>query len=78
MLKNIQLGPIGKKFQATIPANTWFAAKPLDEGSFCLVSCVVAPGFEFSDFEMGKRQELLAKYGQSQVNKDIITSLTRF
>ena len=77
-LQRIQLGLIGKKFQATIPANTWFAAKPLDAASFCLVSCIVAPGFEFSDFEMGKRQELLAEYGQTQVNINIITSLTRF
>lgn len=77
ILQKIHLGPIGKKFQATIPANTWFAAKPLDETSFCLVSCVVAPGFEFSDFEMGKRQELLVEYGQTQENTDIITSLTR-
>jgi uncharacterized protein len=33
-----------------IPAGIWQAAEPL--GSYTLVSCTVAPGFEFEDFEM--------------------------
>lgn len=36
--------------QIVVPAGQWQAAKPL--GDFSLVSCVVAPGFEFSGFEM--------------------------
>ncbi len=36
--------------QAVIPANAWQAAQPL--GKFSLVSCVVAPGFEFAGFEL--------------------------
>lgn len=76
-LQTIQLGLDSKCLQATIPANTWFAAKPMNENSFCLVSCAVAPGFEFSDFEIGKRQHLLSQFGHSKGNIQAIEVLTR-
>ena len=34
-----------------VPAGTWQSATPL--GEWTLVSCVVAPGFEFEGFELG-------------------------
>lgn len=40
----------GQRPQAIVPANHWQSAKPL--GTWALVSCTVAPGFEFSSFEM--------------------------
>jgi len=52
----------GEQLQATIKANTWFAARVKDGRGFGLVSCVVAPGFEFIDFELGKRDELTSTY----------------
>lgn len=48
--------------QAMIPANTWFASKVHKEAGFSLVSCTVSPGFDFNDFELGKREELLLQY----------------
>ncbi len=36
--------------QALIPARHWQAARSL--GEYTLVACVVAPGFEFADFEL--------------------------
>ncbi len=36
--------------QAVVPANWWQAARSL--GPWTLVGCTVAPGFEFSSFEM--------------------------
>lgn len=45
----IELGK-GERPQAVVPADAWQAAEPL--GSFTLVGCTVAPGFEFSSFEM--------------------------
>ena len=36
--------------QYTVPAGTWQAAQ--SHGDYTLVACVVAPGFEFADFEM--------------------------
>lgn len=40
----------GERPQAVVPANAWQAAEPL--GRFTLVGCTVAPGFQFSSFEM--------------------------
>ncbi len=40
----------GERPQVVIPADAWQAAEPL--GAFTLVGCTVAPGFEFSAFEM--------------------------
>ena len=77
LLQTIQLGLESKNLQTTIPANTWFSAKPLSAESFCLVSCAVAPGFEFSDFEIAQREELLKEYGISARNIQTIEALTR-
>jgi hypothetical protein len=40
----------GERPQAIVPADWWQAAESL--GEFTLVGCTVAPGFEFSSFEM--------------------------
>lgn len=76
-LQTIQLGLDSKCLQATISANTWFAAKPMHQNSFCLVSCAVAPGFEFVDFEIGQREILLRELGHSADNIKAIETLTR-
>jgi predicted cupin superfamily sugar epimerase len=65
------------QFQATIPAGTWFAAKPVQAASFCLVSCVVGPAFTFTEFEMGRQQMLLDSYGTSEKYIEAIRALTR-
>ena len=49
----IRLGPDlggGETFQAVVPAGAWQAAESL--GAWTLVSCVVAPAFLFSGFEL--------------------------
>jgi predicted cupin superfamily sugar epimerase len=77
MLKTVQIGLESMRFQATIPAGTWFAAKPMRTDSFCLVSCVVAPAFTFTEFEMGQRQLLLDALGTSEKHIEAIRALTR-
>ena len=42
----------GQLPQIVVPLNVWQSAKPL--GDWVLVGCTVAPGFEFSGFEMAK------------------------
>lgn len=42
----------GVVFQATVPTGCWFAAELLSPDDFALLSCSVAPGFEFSGFEL--------------------------
>lgn len=52
------LGPGGAHaFVAAIPAGRVFGAELLD-GGWALVSCVVAPGFEFEDFELVSAPQL--------------------
>lgn len=76
-LQTIQVGMESMNLQSTIPANTWFASKPMSEHSFCLVSCAVAPGFLFSEFEIARREDLLKEFGGKEENESVITSLTR-
>lgn len=51
--RTVTLGPDivgGQHAQAIVPAHAWQAAESL--GDWTLVSCVVAPGFEFAGFEL--------------------------
>jgi uncharacterized protein len=63
------LHPPSKTAQQNESANRKASVQP-----FCLVGCTVAPGFDFEDFELGKRNELLRLYPQHQAP---IESLTR-
>jgi predicted cupin superfamily sugar epimerase len=54
--------------QALVPAGSWQGAR-LAGGphlparyAWSLVSCVVTPGFDFEDFEMGERDALVTQY----------------
>lgn len=51
-------------FQCIVPAEAWFAAEPAPGTPFCLSGCTVAPGFEFSDFELAKKEMLLPLFPQ--------------
>jgi uncharacterized protein len=64
----------GEVPQAVVPAGCWFASHVADWKSFAVVGCTVAPGFDFEDFEMGKRGELVARYPQ---HRELIEGLTR-
>jgi uncharacterized protein len=52
----------GEVFQTVIKKNTWFAAEVLDKKSFALIGCTVSPGFDFSDFALAKREDLIEKF----------------
>jgi len=52
----------GESPQVVIPANTWFAVKVKEESGYALVSCTVAPGFDFADFELAGREELSRQF----------------
>jgi predicted cupin superfamily sugar epimerase len=64
----------GQVLQAVVPAGCWFASHVADWQSFGVVGCTVSPGFDFEDFEIGKRAELVANYPQ---HRELIRSLTR-
>ncbi len=48
--------------QHVVPAGSWFAAKPAPGTPYTLVGCMVAPGFEFEDFEMARAGALERRY----------------
>lgn len=66
----VVLGPdilAGQLPQQVVPGGHWFAAKPACSANrplagFSLVGCTVAPAFDFGDFQMGKRDELLQHF----------------
>lgn len=62
----------GETFQAVVPAGCWFGAETT--GDYSLVGCTVAPGFDFADFEMGSRADLLGRF---PTHAGIIRRLTR-
>jgi predicted cupin superfamily sugar epimerase len=72
-LETILLGPNGP-FQAWIPANTWFASKVEQSDGYALCGCTVAPGFEFSEFELAKAANLMEQFPQ---HRSYITALCR-
>jgi uncharacterized protein len=64
----------GEVLQAVVKAGCWFAAQVERKKSFSLVGCTVAPGFDFEDFELAKREELTRRHPQ---HRDVIERLTR-
>lgn len=62
----------GEQLQFRVPAGTIFGSEVLDDSSFGLVSCAVAPGFDYHDFELFTQDQLLAKYPeQAEVIKRV-------
>ncbi|WP_452601134.1 cupin domain-containing protein [Pontimicrobium sp. MEBiC06410] len=63
----------GEVPQLVVSGGDWFAAEVSGNDTYALVGCTVAPGFDFSDFELPNRTELISKFPQHQ---KIITKLT--
>ncbi|MFA5042627.1 MAG: cupin domain-containing protein [Kiritimatiellia bacterium] len=76
----------GEQFLAVIPAGTWMGARlaapavaALQRGGrerhrgYALIGCTVAPGFDFRDFTVGRRADLLRQFPQ---HRELITVLT--
>lgn len=48
----------GERPQHVVMAGCWFAATPAPGSTWSLVSCTVAPGFDFADFELATAEQL--------------------
>lgn len=62
-LETVELGRgvgRGERPQVVIPAGVLQAALP--RGDYTLVGCTVAPGFDFADWRMPSREELVGRY----------------
>lgn len=65
--------------QALVPAGSWQGARiaggphlPADY-AWAVVSCVVTPGFDFADLELGERESLLAAFPE---HEELVLALT--
>ena len=73
-VRRITLGPAtgGGEPVAIVPAGELQAAGSC--GEYTLVLCVVSPGFDFADFSMPTREELLREHPEQ---RDLIMAFTR-
>jgi predicted cupin superfamily sugar epimerase len=65
----------GMQLQVLVPVGVWQGARLLPGGTFgfSLMGTTMAPGFEYSDYQSGSRQELTRQYPDF---KELITALT--
>jgi predicted cupin superfamily sugar epimerase len=63
----------GEQPQHVVPAGVWQAAAPSGH-RFTLCGCTVAPGFDFADFEMPARADLLRRF---PMRRALVERLTR-
>jgi predicted cupin superfamily sugar epimerase/mannose-6-phosphate isomerase-like protein (cupin superfamily) len=75
----VTLGPdalAGQHPQFTVPAGAWMGARPAKASAdaYGFFGTTMAPGFDYSDFEVGYRDELQAK---CPAQKELIAALTR-
>ncbi len=75
-LAQTRLGPDadrGECLQAIVASGLWVGAVVEAPHSYGLVSCTVAPGFDFDDFELAERDVLIRRFPQ---HRAIIEQLT--
>jgi len=74
----LSIKKLGKKkdceLQIAIEKQNWFAAELEDKKSFAIFGCTVSPGFDFKDFQLGSRNQLIERFPQ---HKQLIHKLTR-
>ena len=61
--KKILLGPNiheGEVLNYVVVSGNWMAAELEDNEEFAVSSCIVVPGFEFTDWVAGNREDLIA------------------
>jgi uncharacterized protein len=64
----------GMRVQHAVPGGTWQGSRLAPGGKYALMGTTMAPGFDRQDFELGKRDDLSARYPNYS---PLITFLTR-
>lgn len=64
----------GMRLQHNVPGGFWQGSRLKKGGKYALLGTTMAPGFEYEDYETGRRQELIARYQQ---HAELIMALTR-
>jgi predicted cupin superfamily sugar epimerase len=63
----------GQQLQVVVPHGSWQGAFLNEGGSFALLGCTVAPGFDYNDYETGSRGDLIKEYPEQH---ELIARLT--
>ena len=63
----------GERPQVVVPRDVWQGVRVAPGGSYALVGATVAPGFDFADFQLGTREDLLRDYAP---HRELIEALT--
>ena len=75
--RELLIGPeilAGQEPQVIVPAGVWQGSMLEPGVEFALLGATMAPGFDYADYEQGRRAELLAHY---PAHTAMITLLTR-
>lgn len=76
----LPLGPIGNDNDAPqqlVPARSFFGSKMRGSKGFSLVSCVVAPAFQFSTFQLFSREEMMRKFPDLEKEIDFLRTISK-
>jgi predicted cupin superfamily sugar epimerase len=64
----------GQRPQVIVPPGVWQGSRLEPGVEFALLGATMAPGFDFADYEQGRREELVAQYPK---HTEVIRILTR-
>jgi len=64
----------GERPQVLVPANVWQGTRLKAGGAWALLGCTVVPGFEYSSYEIGQRENLFSLFPK---HRDLISQFTR-
>lgn len=64
---------VGQRPQVVVPRGVWQGTRLLPGGRFALLGCTVSPGFEFEDYEHGRRAELKASHPAFAADIELLT-----
>ncbi|HYK35130.1 MAG TPA: cupin domain-containing protein [Alloacidobacterium sp.] len=77
-IKTVVLGQdigAGQHVQLHVPKNIWQGSRLFPGGGFALLGCTVSPGFDYADYESGKREALIEQYPQAQEMINLLTHI---
>lgn len=52
----------GMHVQMLVPKDVWQGSRLVPGGKYALLGCTVSPGFDYADYETGKRDALVREY----------------
>jgi uncharacterized protein len=75
--REVLIGPdvlAGQQPQVVVPRGVWQGSRLETGGEFVLLGATMAPGFDYADYEQGRRSELMSQYPEYA---EVIRQLTR-